>query len=208
MSKIKLNESQLHEIIRESVNMILNEKRGLKSMKLYNILKQHGGFGEGTWKYHVSGNFSDLSDEDILGVMTYQEIVDLQRGHTIDHGRWSDNYGMDKWAKERGFKLSPNDRVEVERMRDGMFLVYIGRNIDFDRTNYQQEGGFKDYFKTRSAREKNWRNDGKHSYQWNNRAAEDMFRNYGTIKHYWSDENRKERLEKARNHQDWWGNKV
>ena len=62
---IRLTESDLYNIIKESVNTILIEAKGIKSKKLYNIIKQHGGVksNRGIFDLH------NMTDDDIIEVV-------------------------------------------------------------------------------------------------------------------------------------------
>lgn len=143
-----------------AVNTV-NEAKSIKSGKLAAILKQHGGIWKDSWqksghrRNFVATDLQNMDDSSILCVMAPEEIKDLQKGHDVDHWRWADNYGLDKWARENGFKLEKGDRVETLRLADGMYLIYVERNAEFE--NSGKEGGYKDYARKVGDRRKNQR---------------------------------------------------
>ena len=223
MEEVCLNESQLRKVIKETITNILTEAKSIKSQKLQDIFKQHGGIYKdaykrgGHWSTYVNSDFHNMTDDCILGVMTGEQINQLQRGHTADHWRWSDNYGLDKWAKERGIPMERGDRIETLKLGDGMFLVYIERNAEFEHSG--REGGYKDFFNKKEARRRNHYNDGKNEYvptTNKSKAAQDILKNpyfwaakNGTLNDRnsgWNDPAwRAEAMNNARNGKDAWG---
>lgn len=158
--KIRLTEDKLHQLIYECVQKVLNEgKQGIQSQKLYDIVQQHGGLVD-THALDVH----NLSDEDIVTVMTKQQLRDItdDRRYIRDHGRWADNYALDVWAKENNVDLIPGDRMEYMELGDGNVVIIINRN---ECQVQSREGeGWDAYHKKREERRKNAFRDGKNSY--------------------------------------------
>jgi len=157
MSKrIYITESQLDRIVESEK---IEEAKSIKSGKLQQILTQHGGFKKDPYmrnrhfKNYAATDFHNMQDGDVLGVITRDQLNNIQRGHTVDHWRWADNYGLDKWAKENGVQMERGDRVEYEELQDGMFLVYVERNAEFEHSG--REGGFKDFYEKKQQRRMN-----------------------------------------------------
>ena len=157
MSKrIYITESQLDKIV-ESTK--IDEARSIKSKKLQKILSQHGGIARSWYSrgMHTSNSVStdihNMPDEDILGVLSPAQLEEIQKGHTVDHWRWADNYGLDIWAKENGVQLERGDRVESQKLGDGMYLIFVERNAEFEYSG--REGGYKEYATKKNEREKN-----------------------------------------------------
>ena len=66
----------------------LNESRqGLKSMKLFNIVKQHGGFEEKTPSFYLN----DITDNDVVGVVSDDEWRKLYYAPQIESIKWAKN---------------------------------------------------------------------------------------------------------------------
>lgn len=215
--KIYITESQL-DVIGDYVR--LNEAKSIKSEKLQKIFSEHGGL----WKdqlsrgrhmrNYVSSDFHNMSDDDILGVISKEQLDDIQHGHTVDHWRWADNYGLDIWAKENGVNLERGDRVEYERLGDGMYLVYVERNAEFEYSG--REGGFKDFHNKKEERRMNSHHDGFEPMTDKAKAARDLRKN----PYYWSHKNgnvrdaqsgwsnpdrRREAFDNAKEGKDPWG---
>lgn len=152
----------ISEALHKTLNNIITEAKNLKSQKLYDILQAHGGFNK-----YSTGNFSNLTDEDIIGVFSYQDIDNMYKnGRTIDHWRWAENDGLDVYAKSQNIKLNPTDEVSSEKLADGQYLLYIDRNAKFDRRPTQDTNdGWKKYWEKKEVRRKNRYGDGKNEYQ-------------------------------------------
>lgn len=119
---IILNKRLIENIIRESLDRILKEAQGLNSQKLYDIFQQYGG----KLDYYVSSDLHNLTDDDIIGVLTYDELRQIQKGHNQDHGEYITNNGLDKWAEENGYNLDKGDIVSYLQLNDrNHYLVYI-----------------------------------------------------------------------------------
>lgn len=102
---IRLSKSELHNIINESVRSLLAEKRNIRSQKLYDILQKHRGFNSNAW-----GCFSDLSDDNIIGVVTAQELRDMGNYNT--------------YGRKMGW-ISGKEDIEHAELGDGMHLLYV-----------------------------------------------------------------------------------
>ena len=94
---IKINESELHNLIKESVLTILSETRNLKSKRLYNIIQQHGGIQSNNGIFDIH----NLNDEDVSDVITYSEW----RNIVTD--------GIRKFAQKNNINLDIADTLNV-----------------------------------------------------------------------------------------------
>lgn len=228
MGILKFNESQFLSLIQESVmkavENILTESPSLKSRKLQAIFKEHGGLYKDIYlrgrhtKNYVNTDLHNMRDEDILGVMSQEEINQLQKGHDVDHWRWADNFGLDVWAKNNGVQLKQGDRIETEKLADGMFLVFLEHNAEFEHSGRNGEG-YESFFNKREMRRKNSNHDGKNEYvpmTPKSKAAHDLRTNpyfraasQGTLKDRqsgWNDPNRrKQAMQNAHQGKDVWG---
>lgn len=222
--KIRLTESDLHHIISESVKQVLAEKKSIRSSKVQQIINQHGGFYKDIWQRrnhtspYINTDLHNMRDEDILGVMSQEQIQQLQQGHNVDHWRWADNYGLDIWAKQKGIQMEKGDRVETLKLMDGMFLVYVERNAEFEHSG--RHGGYEDYYTKKQWRKRSRYNDGQREFvpmTSKGKAAKELRRN----PYLWPDreakyvdqnkeQKRRERLSKAidnaRQGKNEWGN--
>lgn len=87
---MKINTRQLKQIIKETVTNVLKESQGLKSQKLYSILKQHGGFDISVYRrgkhgaYSATTDWHNKTDEEIIGVISKEQLRDIQEGHDVD----------------------------------------------------------------------------------------------------------------------------
>jgi hypothetical protein len=184
-----LQDSILEGLVREVVSDLLSEARSIKSSKLSDILKSHGGLYKDVLsrgrhvKNYAGTDLHGMEDSQILGVLSPSQVRDIQSGHTVDHWRWSDNYGLDIWAKENGVKLDKGDRVETLKLGDGSYLVYVERNAEFEHSG--REGGFKDYYLKRKEREKNRPSDGYVAPSGRGKAVRDLRQN----PYYWDGKN-------------------
>lgn len=124
----------------------MNEAQGLKSQKLYDLAKQHGGF---TFKFAGAVDRQALTDEDIAGTLSRKEVWQLQ-----SDGKLRD------WAKKR-VTVNPEDIVDFEELKDGTHVVVVNRNAQ----EVPGKGGafLKKAAKDRE-REINKRRDGKDRY--------------------------------------------
>lgn len=214
--RIYITESQL-DVITDYVR--LNEAKSIKSDKLQKIFSEHGGLKKSVYsrgvhtRNYVSSDFHNMSDDDILGVITRDQLNSIQSERDVDHWRWADNYGLDIWAKENGVKLERGDRVECEELDDGMFVVYVERNAEFEHSG--RDGGFKDFYNKQEERRKN-RYNGFEPMSDKAKAARDLRNNpfYWAHKHGemrdpqsgWSNpDRRKDAFDNARGGRDPWG---
>jgi hypothetical protein len=154
--EIIISESQLKAITEATK---LDEAKSIKSKKLQDIFRQHGGLKKHRFNYHTrtyaTTDLHNMQDNNILGVINREQLRQIQSGHDVDHWRWADNYGLDHWAKNKGVELQRGDRVESLELADGMFLIYVERNAEFEHSG--REGGFKDFYNKRQNREKSQR---------------------------------------------------
>lgn len=197
--KIRINE--------DAFRMLMGEARGLKSKKLFDILKTHGGWDSGKriighHKTYASSDWHNMTDDDIINVMSYDELSRI--GHS--------DTALTKWAKNNGLNIGNTDCVQTEKLGDGSYLVYIDRNAYFDRRVPSAEGGFKDLYNKKADREKNrmYQDNmrGKDSrlrhkegvnqtpYIWNNKEAEDAFHN--PYFKNWPGSSREAKMQRAR----------
>ena len=173
--RLTISEANLNGLMSCVLDSMLTEARGIKSKKLYDLVQQHGGFHRDDYQHKIA-DIHNMADDDILGVMTPDQLRRVQYEHTVDHWRWSENYGLDIWAKEQGIPLGRTDSVEAMHMHDGNYIVFILRNGRFDTRANTPEDGFKALYKKRNERRRNnsWWGDGAKSYQWNNKEAHDI----------------------------------
>lgn len=201
---MKIKQLELRNIIKESLRSIISESaQGLKSKKLYDILKQYGGFSPNDINHGVI-DLHNTVDADVIGVLPNSEVYDIQdKGRKYDHLRWVDNFGLKDWAREKGYDLRPQDDVDACQLADGKnSVIIICRNARFDSTSTgaKDQGGWRKTWNLRSQRKKNgnpW-NDGKNQYQWNNKEAYDAWNNPYLRSHTLDPEIEKWFMDKAR----------
>ena len=129
---------------------ILNESRqGLKSMKLFNIIKQHGGFEEKTPSFYLH----DMTDDDIIGVLPEDDLQKLMKMHVSDRN----NYAI-----QHGFKINRGDTMEIIPLKDWTWIGVIERNHNLPNDEY----GKTRIGKLKRERGDAKRRDGAHYYQW------------------------------------------
>lgn len=148
---IRLTENDLHRIVKESVNRILNES--FKSSKLASLVKQHGGVyspvkGSVTTKY-----ISHLADDEIGEVLTPDEMN----------------------TSHRLLRLKDTLRKGLHKTRNGEYCLKFndGYGVVLN-PSYQTEFLFKNWNKTDDYLESH--NDGA-GYQWGNIEAAIEFDN-------------------------------
>jgi hypothetical protein len=206
---IRLTEYDLHQIIKESVNSILesyviNEKRNIKSKKLYNILQQHGGVEKYPGQHHnyvACLDFHNMTDDDVIGVFDYKDIC------TLNDERPSQDF-LDKY----NIKLGSADMLDREELRDGKYLLAILRGGKFDRRAKRSEeeikdGDFEKRFKKQEKRRRNKPNTYQVNYKWENEKAEDLFKNpyWRNKSGSWSDvKNYKRAFDNVKNGRYFW----
>lgn len=195
---INLTESQLRDIITESINQILLEKRGINSNKLYNIIKQHGGLAHGN-----KGVFdlNNMTDNDIIGVVDYNMLC------------YVNDLGQKEWAKKNGIKLGVGDVISDLELNDGQYILAILRGGNFDRisksandTREKEDGDFEHLYRKTEDRRKNYP---RNKYIWNNKDAEDLFKNTYFRKGdgNWTSSEKKQAMNNVRNGKRWFDDK-
>ena len=129
---------------------VLNESRqGLKSPKLYNILKAHGGFMDGKPSFYLH----DMTDDDVIGV------VDDNAWKILYHGDLSRRI---KWAESQGYIVNKGDMVDIYQLKDENWVALIerGGNLGDDEYLDTKVG------KLKRDRYQNRLNRGDRRYQW------------------------------------------
>ena len=206
---IRLTEGDLHNIIKESVNNILMEKRGINSKKLYDILQQHGGleFSPGNRQRFAGKHFShspacldlhNMTDDDVIGVFDYDEIKMLNL-----------EYPSQEVLDKFNVKLGSADMLEKERLSDGKYLLAILRGGKFDRRAPRPQDEIKDgdFEKKYKKTEQRRMNKPQNAYKWENDKAEDLFKNpyWRNKSGDWSDpKNYKGAMDNVRNGRHFW----
>ena len=128
----------------------LNESRqGLKSMKLFNILKQHGGFAEKTPSFYLH----DMTDDDVIGILPEDDLQKLMKMHISDRN---------KYAIQHGFEINRGDTMEIIPLKDWTWVGVIERNHNLPNDEY----GKTRIGKLKRERGDAKRRDGAHRYQW------------------------------------------
>lgn len=147
----------------------INEARGLKSKKLYDIFKEYGR--PFIAKHYDSSEAMDLhnvKDEDVVGVFSASELPKTER----EERNWiiSNGYALNK---EDGFR-----NIELGKLAaDGqiLYVVVINRNAFFDVYKSKNDSGFKGYVNKKTERSVDKKFDGAKEYQW---------KDGGEAKHY------------------------
>lgn len=165
---------------------LYESRQGLKSKKLYDIINQYGLPKTYLHPKSIFGisDFHNMTDADVIGAVPYEKV------HSKNQKE------LNGLAVKNGFSLSPADMVEVIELNNGMALLVINRNGNFDRTSYQQEGGFKARVAKQTDRLKGRSGDGARNYQWKSPTADETFHNPYFKK--WSPESRKNQMNKIR----------
>ena len=128
----------------------LNESRqGLKSMKLFNIIKQHGGFEEKTPSFYLH----DMTDDDIIGVLPEDDLQKLMKMHPND---------MNNYAIQHGFKINRGDMMRIIPLKDWTWIGVIERNSELPNAEYVKTRIGKLHRERDIAKYR----DGARSYQW------------------------------------------
>lgn len=168
--KIRLTEDKLHQLVYECVRRVLNEgKPGIQSQKLYNILQKYGGIKksyDGSRKPDNRGlDVHNLTDDDIVTVMPVPMLkkITSNKRYEVDHGRWSENFGLDAWAKSQGIRLESGDRMAYLMLGDGQnAVIVINRNES--QVEWRKGEGWDAYYQKRKERSRNKMSDGKKDY--------------------------------------------
>lgn len=138
----------------------VNEARGLKSQKLFDIFKKYGR------KYKDSSEAMDLhntTDDDVIGVFTSHDMPEYDEGKSAI-----------AWANSKGYHMNPNDGlrfIELAKHINGdiIYAVVINRNANYDSyPDGKYNGGFKDYSSKKQQREINKSQNGSERYIWKN----------------------------------------
>lgn len=128
----------------------LNESRqGLKSMKLFNIIKQHGGFNEKTPSFYLH----DMTDDDVIGVLPEDDLQKLMKMNISD----KNNYAI-----QHGFKINRGDTMEIIPLKDWTWIGVIERGGNLGNKEYLNSK----IGKKLNDRYKNRLNRGDKNYQW------------------------------------------
>lgn len=194
--KKKNIEENLTNLIKESIRETLNEKRSIKSKKLYDIIQQHGGIESNNGIFDIA----NMSDDDIIGVVDYNGYVDFC------------NKGYRKFAQEHNIDIDSADEIHDIALNDRTHLLAKLRGGHFDRVskeynqNRQKEAGdFEDLYNKQTERQKN-KHPRKDQYVWNNKDAAFLFKNpyYRNGEGDWTPERKSEVMNNVRNGKGWW----
>ena len=162
------------KLVSKAINEKLNESRGIRSKKIYDAIKSHGGIDKDDIYYPVY-DLHNLTDDEFVCVMPNKKVSEIRSGHNVDMGKYIDNFGLLSWAKQNGVDVIPGDNVEAIRLGDKKnSLIVIVRN---EKLYKNREDGWRNYWNKRQEREKNLWSDGKKHYFWTNKEAEDIFKN-------------------------------
>lgn len=132
-----------------SKNNIQESKQGLKSKKLFDIVKSHGGFAEKTPSFYLN----DITDDDVIGIVD-GSILDFLKKSYLDK--------RIQWAQKQGYIVNKGDNVEVIPLKDFTWVAIIERGGNLGNKEYLQTkiGNLK------NDRYKNTLNRGDRQYQW------------------------------------------
>lgn len=150
INQVLLEKNELKQ--QKSFKRIITERQGLKSQKLYDIIKQHGGIksNRGIFDLH------NMSDNDVLDVVDYKGLREFENNKP---------------------KVSASDEIEYIPLNDGYYIIALCRGCRFDRVympdRKKELGDFEDLFNKKQKREKNKRNN----FHWIDRDAEEVFKN-------------------------------
>lgn len=181
---ITLSESELHQLIKESVREVLLEKRGINSPKLYDIIQQHKGIISNRGIFDLN----NMTDDDIIDVVDWKQL--------------NDYLNVDK----KEYDLGIADDIDYIPLKDGKYIIAKCRGARFDRVCKQYNdnreklpGDFEDLCRKSELRHKN-RYPRKDDYVWNNKDAEDLFKNpyFRNGDGNWTPERKKEVMSKLK----------
>lgn len=157
----------LNKIIRESIKKVLTESRSINSKRLYNILKQHGGFES----IPACVDVHNITDDDIIEVVDYPTLKEIRQ------------QGDKKYALQHNIPLTPADTIDAVELKDGNYLICLLRGGRFDcvskafnNQREKQPGDFEFKCKKQHERNKN-KYPGQNDYVWQNQDAEFLFKN-------------------------------
>lgn len=191
-----LNEDKIRNIVRESILSVLNESRGLKSKKLYDIVKAHGGFSR--HGSHRVDDVHNMTDDDIICVMTRNELEDAWRTRT-GLGRYWEERGLYAWAKERGVNLEKGDDVDAIELKDYNYVIVVVRNMH--QVKGREGQGWDAWDKKKEKRRHDALTDGADRYipQYYDPERSQIWKNpYRKDKRYWSDQDVKDTMQRIR----------
>lgn len=134
----------------------LNEARGLKSQKLFDIFKEYGrGTGyiqNGHRKvFSDAGDLHELTDDDVIGVFTYEEVKMAK-------------LNPKEWAKHYGFQMNDTDNLDAielgkkDTLGNNLYAVVIERS--YKSAEYSFDEKLAARFKKNSGL------DGAKQYRW------------------------------------------
>lgn len=143
----------------------MNESKSIKSKKLFDLVKQHGGFHkEYNWMHKdfrmTNADLHNVTDDDVIGVVTYSNI---------------DNTIRDI-KQNKKFGYIPGDDIDHIELQDGSYLLVFVRNAHLNQGRLNEPNTFKDTWDKKQEREKNNPYSGKHNnyYRWKSKDAEDL----------------------------------
>lgn len=129
---------------------VLKESRGLKSMKLYQIAKEHGGFNKDIC-FGKSFYLNDFTDDDVIGVVSEEEL-DALDGSIGD---------LNDYAIEKGYQVNKGDATQLLCMNDYTWVAVIERQSVgkyYDNSHIGKKKSLRDKNKTIT--------DGSKDYPW------------------------------------------
>lgn len=179
-------EKYLHNLIKESIKEVLLEKKGINSPKLYDIIQQHKGIISNRGIFDLN----NMTDDDIIDVVDYNQLNDYLN---------------------KEYNLGVADEVDYIPLKDGKYIIAKCRGARFDRIGKQYNdnreklpGDFEELNNKTSQRTQN-RYPRKTDYVWNNKDAEDIFKNpyYREGSGGWTPERKKEVMNNIRNGKRW-----
>lgn len=128
----------------------INEgKQGLRSKKLYDILKAHGGFRDSKPSFYLH----DMTDDDVIGV------VDDTSWNILYRGDWQQRV---KWAASMGYNVGRGDNIDIYQLKDDSWVALIERGGNLGNDEYLDTK----VGKLKRDRYNNRLNRGDLSYQW------------------------------------------
>lgn len=145
----------------------VNEAKSIKSKKLFDIVKQHGGFYQDSWQRNrktnhdirmTNADLHNLTDDQVIGVVDYDKIKE-----TIKDIRKNSLYGF-----------VSGDDIDYIQLMDGKYLLLLVKNANQYKSREYQKGDFQDLVDKKIERDKNKPYKGKHNdnYQWKSTDAQ------------------------------------
>lgn len=171
---ITLTESELNKIIVEAVRQLteseIDEK--VKSRKLGNAIKMHGGLDNGRWSKSFGNDLYNMTDDDFDDY----EVVDLDR-----HYR---KYGSEGPSNPNQYN---NQNFKPIKFNDGTFMVKRNPSYDID----DREAALRS---KRSERGKAKTHDGASEYQYENPYLNKLINQDDSPRGRWGFSNEKGRM--------------